>query len=396
MPVKRGARWFAAVVLVALAAILTPVCLVARFAHGELLNTDRYVDTVAPLASDPAVQAAVTNRVTEEIISRIDVSELVTQLVSELTPLSGERAGELLSGPITDWLTTFIREHVQQFVSSPRFERLWIEVNRRAHRAVDAILTGETRGVVTTAGTAIVLNIGPIVEAVKADLASHGFGLAAKVPATDIQFTLAQSDALPKAQKYVRWLNTAATWLPWVVIALFVAAAWVAPSRRRLFIGGLVAAGVMVLFLLAAVRILRNEYLDRLSAKGLDTAAGSAVFDYAVRFLRQAAWVALAAALVGIVWAWLAGPSRPAVAIRRLVGQGTGALARLWGAPRTGVLAIVERARPWVYAVLGLAGLAILLHSPSGGTLAWLVVAAAAIVAAFAVVHRLRPPELAQ
>ncbi|HEY9370497.1 hypothetical protein [Streptomyces sp.] len=40
-------------------------------------DTDRYVATVAPLASDPDVQAAVTSRVTSEVLSHIDVQAVV-------------------------------------------------------------------------------------------------------------------------------------------------------------------------------------------------------------------------------------------------------------------------------------------------------------------------------
>src|SRR4051812_42158444 len=71
----RAGRWrpFAATALIVVAALLAPLSIVASWAHDEVADTDRYVASVAPLASDPAVQDAVINRITTEIFNRVDV-----------------------------------------------------------------------------------------------------------------------------------------------------------------------------------------------------------------------------------------------------------------------------------------------------------------------------------
>lgn len=43
-------RWIGCWLLVVVTAVLVLVAVVARFAESELLDTDRYVETVAPLA----------------------------------------------------------------------------------------------------------------------------------------------------------------------------------------------------------------------------------------------------------------------------------------------------------------------------------------------------------
>ena len=70
---RRGGRGRTAVaaLLVTLVAVLAPCTIAARWAHDEVTDTDRYVETVAPLADDPAIQAAVTRRVTDEILRRL-------------------------------------------------------------------------------------------------------------------------------------------------------------------------------------------------------------------------------------------------------------------------------------------------------------------------------------
>src|SRR6478736_101696 len=70
-PVSTSGRtgWWRPVVasvLIVLMAVLAPLSVVARWAHDTVSDTDRYVETVAPLASDPAVQDAIIDRITTE------------------------------------------------------------------------------------------------------------------------------------------------------------------------------------------------------------------------------------------------------------------------------------------------------------------------------------------
>ena len=83
---RRRGWWrpFVVVTLVLVAAVLAPASVVARWAHDEVADTDRYVETVAPLAQDPAVQQAVVDRVTAELFARIDVKAVTDQAVAAL------------------------------------------------------------------------------------------------------------------------------------------------------------------------------------------------------------------------------------------------------------------------------------------------------------------------
>jgi hypothetical protein len=40
--------------------------------RSEVLDTDHYVATVAPLASDPAIQAEIADKVTQQITDSVD------------------------------------------------------------------------------------------------------------------------------------------------------------------------------------------------------------------------------------------------------------------------------------------------------------------------------------
>src|SRR5689334_546600 len=140
----KGFRWTGAVVLLIIAAVLVTAALVTRFARGELLNTDRYVATVEPLASDPAIQNAVINRTTTELVQAIDVPALVQQAAQASDLTRAPAIAQLISGPLSDWVEGFIRTHVTTVVQSDRFANLWVTVNRAAHSQINAILTNKS------------------------------------------------------------------------------------------------------------------------------------------------------------------------------------------------------------------------------------------------------------
>ncbi len=48
--------------MITLACVLAPLGVVSVWASAELSNTDAYIETVAPLAHDPAVQKAISRK----------------------------------------------------------------------------------------------------------------------------------------------------------------------------------------------------------------------------------------------------------------------------------------------------------------------------------------------
>ena len=52
-----------ATLLIVLACVLAPLSAVAVWTRNQVTNTDRYVETVSPLADDPAIQAAITDQI---------------------------------------------------------------------------------------------------------------------------------------------------------------------------------------------------------------------------------------------------------------------------------------------------------------------------------------------
>jgi hypothetical protein len=59
--------------LIVLGCVLAPLSVVAVWTRNQVTNTDRYVATVAPLASDPAIQQAIADQVTAQVLTCLDV-----------------------------------------------------------------------------------------------------------------------------------------------------------------------------------------------------------------------------------------------------------------------------------------------------------------------------------
>ena len=75
---SRRVRTIVAVILIVLGCVLAVVTVGARWTRSVLLDTDRYVQTVAPLADDPEIQTAMADRVTVEILDALDLQTRVS------------------------------------------------------------------------------------------------------------------------------------------------------------------------------------------------------------------------------------------------------------------------------------------------------------------------------
>jgi hypothetical protein len=323
-PPRRWVRTFWSTLLIVVACILAPLSVVSVWARGEVTDTSRYVQTVAPLASDPAVQQAVTNRITAEIFTYIDVPGLTSEAVAtisenrSLTPRQ-TAALEALTGPLNSGIESFTEQTVQRVVQSEQFEAAWVEANTLVHQRLNAALSGEN---VDTAlqveNNQVVLDLSNLITQVKQRLIDRGLTVAANIPAsTSATIVLFDVPNATSLQTGYSLLNAVGFWLPLIAIALAVLGIFVShrPRRALAWFGfGLLVAMSVAAAALAAGRL---AYTNELPAT-VDTAAATAIFDQFTYFLRQSLWAGAAGGAVLLFGGLLLGEGRVATGIRRV------------------------------------------------------------------------------
>jgi hypothetical protein len=268
-------RWrtILAVVLIVVGCVLAPLAGVAVWARNQVTNTDRYVRTVAPLASDPAIQAAIADQITTQIFTYLDVQGLTNQTVDALAErgLAPRLADQLqgFAGPLASGIQSFVRTEVGKIVQSQAFADAWVQANRVAHQALVKALTGQGDGTITVEGDTVTLNLAPFIGTVKQRLVDSGFGLAARIPQVNASFVLFDVKNLTRARSAFNLLNTLGIWLPIIAIVLLGIGVFVAKDHRRALVGAAVGVAVAMVGLGLSLAVFRTIYLDAVPAQVL-------------------------------------------------------------------------------------------------------------------------------
>ena len=317
------------IVLIVLGCILGPVAVLGVWAGNEVSDTGRWVATVEPLIHDPAIQNVLTDKITNEITSRLNVTGIVDQAAAQLNDKGLTRISSLLNsfGPqIASSTAGFIHSTVHKVISSPAAAKIWVQVNTVAHQGLVKVLSGEgsSGGAISTSNGQIVLNLGPFIVAVKEDLVNHGFKLASSIPPISPTIALFQANDLGKAQAAYRLIKTLKIVLPILVLAFLAAGVWVARKRRRALIGASLGLAASMLVLAIGLLIGRSIYLNSVPPSVLPGDAAAAAFDAMVYFIKVSLRVVLAVALVVAIGAFITGPSRAAIQTRSALKSGLG------------------------------------------------------------------------
>jgi hypothetical protein len=345
-------RWrtIVATLLIVVGCVLAPLSVAAVWTRNQVTNTDRYVATVAPLADDPAIQAAVADQITAQVFNYIDVQGLTNQAVDALaerglTPVLADQL-RALAVPIANGVQSFTRSQVGKVVESDAFADAWVQANRVAHAELVAALTGEGGGSITVENDTVTLNMAAFIEVVKQRLVESGFSVAARIPEVDASFVLFQSADITRARSGFNLLNTLGVWLPVVAIVLLVLGVYVAKDHRRATVGAALGVAISMVVLALGLAVFRSIYLDAVPASVLPHDAAAVLYDTIIRFLRLGIRTVFVLALVVAAGAFLSGQSVTAVRTREGLSHAVGWLAG--GAERAGFS--TGPVGTWVYA----------------------------------------------
>ena len=306
-------------VLIILGCIVAPIAVIGVWAGTEVSDTGRYVATVEPLIHDPAIQRVLTDKITDQITSRLNITGTINQAAAQLNSRGLPKISSLLnqfSPQIASSVTGFIHSTVQSAISSQAMATAWVQVNTVAHQAVVKVLSGQGNGAISTSNGQIVLNLGPFIAVAKQDLVAKGFTLANSIPPVTPTLALFQAKDLGKAQSLYRLVTTLKIVLPILALVLIGAGVYVARGHRRALIGAGLGLAASMLILGIGLTIARAIYLNSVPSSTLPSDAAGASYDALVQFLRQGLRVVLVVGLVVAIAAFFTGPSHTAIQTR--------------------------------------------------------------------------------
>ena len=315
------ARRIVAIVLVVLTAVLAFAAVPAMYLRSEVLDTDHYVATVAPLASDPAIQAEIADKVTQQITDSVDFETITRDALNELSKTAPRVAAVItgLAPVIAEQTKNLIHSTVSKFVATPQFQDLWIQVNRVAHQGLVNLATGNTGGAVSIdqSGT-VTISTKEIIARVKTALVQQGVGIAARIPDIDRQIALFQSPELVRATNAIRTLDQTAPILAWLTVISAVGAVAVAPrGRRRSTTSGVGLAVAISMALLALGLVIgRSILLNSIPPDAVSPPAAQSLVETLVVPLRTSLRLVFVVGLIIALAAFLGGHSRPAEFVR--------------------------------------------------------------------------------
>ncbi len=359
-----------AVVFVVIAVLAASAMTPGLWARRTIYNTDRWVATVGPLASDPAIQEALARELTVSVFTALDIQTKVETAISERAPKL-----EFIAGPLTTSLQGFVQDQVQKIMASDQFREVWIAANTALQQQLVAVLDGNGE-VLKVQGNQVVFNYLPLVNdaltqlsetlsgilnrtitlpTITADtvpsqaIATLGTALGVTLPPTFGSVTLFQSDQLTSIQDAVSTFNKALL-LAVVLFVVGVVLALVLSTNRRRTLLQLLTALIVVVVLERRFAIAEANNVVNL-AKPENQAAAQAIINALLGSLllatKRILWVLFAVLIVAVFtgpypWAvrfrgWVADVGRAGVGAVRGADTGPGAV---WVAGHRDVLMI--------------------------------------------------------
>jgi hypothetical protein len=233
------------------AAVLLPLSVLAVWVDQVVSDTDRYVETVTPLADDEVVQDAA-----------------VAQLERQALQVVQQTAGTDVPGA-----DAVVGLAVRRVVESPSFRTAWAQANRTAHEQVVAVLEDRSTSVGLDEQGRVSIELGTVLDTVVETLAAQGLVDPARVPQVRASFPVMDADQLAKARRAYDALDALGSWLPLAWLALTVVTLLLARRRwattARLALASLVGTGLLALALFVARDVVTADLPEREVARAV-------------------------------------------------------------------------------------------------------------------------------
>ncbi|MGO9753500.1 MAG: SHOCT domain-containing protein [Solirubrobacteraceae bacterium] len=309
----------------------------AVWINRQALNTENWTNTSTQLLANKEIQAAVAAYAVNQLFSsgivEDEIKNALSVLPKPLAPL------EALAGPAASGLQQLAGQVAPKLLASSQVQTAWRVANHAAHATLMKIINGGGK-LASTSGGVVTLNlhaiisqlasalgvqqqVAAVVSKLKANAGTVRAGasqVGITLPPASGQLVIMRSSELKTAQDIAADIKGLALWLPVLTLALFALAVYLSRGRRRAALRMVgwcfVGAGV---FTLLDRRIAGNYVIDALVKNPDNKPAAHQVWTIATTMLYDIGVAVVVYGLLVVIAAWIAGHTRPATALRRVL-----------------------------------------------------------------------------
>jgi hypothetical protein len=269
-----------------------------------VLDSDGYNTTTAQLLQQPEIQQALATNLVDQLYANVDVA-------TQIQPLLPKQA-QPLAAPAAAALRGYADTAATRLLASDPAQQAWIKANKVAHAQLVLVLDGGGSRLKTGGGEVAINTSG-----LEQNLASR-LGLSPTTSIAGGKIVIFTSNQLSLVQTLAHWLKVLAWVLPFVSLALYALAVYLATGYRRRAVRncgiGIIAAGVI----LVIGRTVGGNYLvDNLVKLPENRPAASAAWDVVTSLLKDTTRTVIGVGFITVIWAWVSGEGERAAAIRR-------------------------------------------------------------------------------
>jgi hypothetical protein len=299
--------------LFVLATILLFVSSLTVWSKRQLLDDQAWANSSTQLLANDEVRGAIAQKLSDGLFQRIDVEAQLRQRL----PKRSQGIAPALAATLQNTVGPAAADRLLQ---RPRVQTLWENANKRAHAAVVRVLEGKDlgkNGNISTANGVVTLDLRPAITRLATRLGVED-RLKANADPNAGQLVIMKSDQLGAAQTAVKILKALSSLLVIVVFALFALAIYLAQGRRRLLLGATGASFLFVGLVIASIRrFVGGAVVDSLVKTQANKHPVSVIWAIETSVLRDIAIILVVYGALVLLATVLAGPNRPAVAVRR-------------------------------------------------------------------------------
>jgi len=290
--------------LIAAASLVLILSVLALWIRRVVLDSDGYNTTTAQLLQQPEIQQALATNLVDQLYANVDVA-------TQIQPLLPKQA-QPLAAPAAAALRGYADTAAARLLASDPAQQAWIKANKVAHAQLVLVLDGGGSRLKTGGGEVAINTSG-----LEQNLASR-LGLSPTTSIAGGKIVIFTSNQLSLVQTLAHWLKVLAWVLPFVSLALYALAVYLATGYRRRAVRncgiGIIAAGVI----LVIGRTVGGNYLvDNLVKLPENRPAASAAWDVVTSLLKDTTRTVIGVGFITVIWAWVSGEGERAAAIRR-------------------------------------------------------------------------------